>query len=265
MEQILKQNFKKYVDEAESYVISKLNSQVIGKNLWEEKDIIEYGSRLAPDAPIIYLNKKTNQIISNLPNPKILVLGDGVGRLSRYLAEKIPKAKITAVDKSPLMVSQSLKLANDAGLTNYEVLNMDATKLLFKNAAFDFGISFGMVRYLSFQQTIDVIKELLRVTTIGLSLSDSRNPHGYNYYYPYTFQELSSKLLEIGIENNVIHKKMKMYRMSIFYQLYSRYHSDTVFNREINNIAKDKQDVVNLLSNIAGSAVRDFYELEIIK
>lgn len=265
MNNSLRKEFWKYKREAEKYITSKLNSRVIGKNLWQDENIINYGARLSPDAPILYITKEISKIVSSASHPKILVIGDGVGRLARHLAKTIKSSKIIEIDKSLLMVKKSNKLAKEDKLSNFRAKCMDATKLSFLSDSFDYAVSFGMSRYLDLKKATVITKEALRVSKRGILLADARNPKKYKGYYSYTFSELKDKLNGKNIFCKLITKHMKMYRMSIFYQLYNRYNKDSEFRNKINNIQSKDEDTVSILSQIAGSAIRDYCELKIIK
>jgi ubiquinone/menaquinone biosynthesis C-methylase UbiE len=96
---------------------------------------------------------------------RILELGAGTGRMTRFLAQTFPKARITAVDLSTpyLQVARSRL----SGFPRVGFLQADAGELPFAEGKFDAVVSVFLFHELPFEARRAVVNESLRVVKNG--------------------------------------------------------------------------------------------------
>lgn len=99
----------------------------------------------------------------------VLDIGAGTGRVALHLKEKKPGLKIVSVEP----VSALRQIGHDAGLSEEELLDGDATALAFANNEFDLVCEFGVLHHIPTPER--AVSEMLRVGKKGVFISDSNN------------------------------------------------------------------------------------------
>ena len=99
----------------------------------------------------------------------ILDIGAGTGRVALYFKERNPRISITSIEPVPELRDKG----HEKGLSKTELIDGDATKLLFKDNNFDLVCEFGVLHHVSNPEI--VVSEMLRVGKIGIYISDSNN------------------------------------------------------------------------------------------
>jgi ubiquinone/menaquinone biosynthesis C-methylase UbiE len=114
---------------------------------------------------------------------KILDIGAGTGRVARFLKSRNPELEIISLE--PVRELREVGYAN--GLSKDELINGDATKLPFQNDAFDLVCEFGILHHIKNPE--NVVNEMLRVSKVGIFISDSNN-FGQGSYISRTIKQL---------------------------------------------------------------------------
>lgn len=113
----------------------------------------------------------------------ILDIGAGTGRTAQYLKNKYPHLKIVSVEP----VYALRKIGYENGLSEEELVEGDATNLRFSNKEFDLVCEFGVLHHI--QTPSIAVKEMLRVSRIGIFISDSNN-FGQGAYVARTLKQI---------------------------------------------------------------------------
>lgn len=100
---------------------------------------------------------------------KILDIGAGTGRVATYLKSKYPDLKIVSIEP----VKELREIGHRKGLTETELLEGDATKLMYQEDEFDIVCEFGVLHHIKKPEI--AVQEMLRVGRIGIFISDSNN------------------------------------------------------------------------------------------
>jgi len=252
-----RQVFKKYLIK-----VKKLrqfqSSQEIARGLFDDVKILDYGSKLKPDPPIKYLSNKVKFLSALTNKPKILVAGDGIGRLARNIALSFPGCEITEIDLSSAMVKQANLLAQKQKLNNFVAVTGDALTTSYSDKCFDYSINYGLVRYLGVKDGVKLVQEGSRLSKYGMTISD-----GKHYLNDNRVLELYNKLNDIGIDSKLNIIKMNMYNMSDFYILYKMYQSDTNFRELVNTYTLHIASYTDTLASIAGLSPGYLYILDL--
>ncbi|MHB1953066.1 MAG: class I SAM-dependent methyltransferase [Sulfobacillus sp.] len=99
----------------------------------------------------------------------ILDVGAGTGNVARYLKEKHPEIKVISVEP----VSELREVGYSAGLSENELIDGDINKLNFSDAEFDLVCEFSVLHHI--KEPSIAIAEMLRVSKLGIFISDSNN------------------------------------------------------------------------------------------
>lgn len=132
------------------------------KNLSGERLRLCY--EIAPPRVVQYLNAEINFVLDKIkPSDKVLELGCGYGRILLKLADKVKK--VVGIDNSHESIQLAKELLKD--FKNCQVFEMDAKKLDFLDNYFDkvLCLQNGLSAFKLNKRIL--IKETLRVTSIG--------------------------------------------------------------------------------------------------
>jgi ubiquinone/menaquinone biosynthesis C-methylase UbiE len=99
----------------------------------------------------------------------ILDLGAGTGRVAQYFKDKNPALKVISIEP----VSELREIGHLKGLSKDELIDGDATNVSFHDNEFDLVCEFGVLHHIKTPEK--VVKEMLRVSRIGLFISDTNN------------------------------------------------------------------------------------------
>jgi ubiquinone/menaquinone biosynthesis C-methylase UbiE len=99
----------------------------------------------------------------------ILDIGSGTGRALLYIKEKRPNIKILGIEPVDALRQEGYK----NGLSETELITGDAYHIQFKDEAFDLVCEFGMLHHV--KKPSIVVSEMLRVSKMGIFISDSNN------------------------------------------------------------------------------------------
>jgi len=99
----------------------------------------------------------------------VLDVGSGTGRCLRYLKKKFPNLHVVGIEPS----AELRKVGYEAGLSQDELVDGDATNLAFADNTFDIVCEFGVLHHI--KQPRQAIAEMLRVTKGGIFISDDNH------------------------------------------------------------------------------------------
>jgi ubiquinone/menaquinone biosynthesis C-methylase UbiE len=136
----------------------------------------------------------------------ILDLGAGTGRVAQYLKIKKPNLKIVSIEP----VRELREIGHHKGLSKEELIDGDATQIEFGDSEFDLVCEFGVLHHIKTPEK--VVKEMLRVSRIGIFISDTNN-FGQGTYLS---RSIKQTLNAIGLWKlaYLIHTKGKGYTIS---------------------------------------------------
>ena len=100
---------------------------------------------------------------------KILDIGAGTGRVATYLKSKHPSIQVVSIEP----VRELREVGYTKGLAETELLEGDATKLVYQADEFDIVCEFGVLHHIKNPEL--AVQEMLRVGRIGIFISDSNN------------------------------------------------------------------------------------------
>jgi ubiquinone/menaquinone biosynthesis C-methylase UbiE len=124
--------------------------------------LADYADKRAYD----FVLKVLNQVVGLDKSAKILDVGCGPGKWSMFLAKKF--GSVTAVDVSPEMILLAKENARKHGLRNVAFHVMDASKLNFPDAVYDFVNCVTVLQHIHDDERWRMaIREIVRVTRTG--------------------------------------------------------------------------------------------------
>lgn len=102
---------------------------------------IEYANRFMNiDSYISHFNKFSDLI--NIKNPTILELACGPANVTRYLKQRFPNSKITAIDLAPRMIDIARQLVKDVDFIVMDVRDIKSLNLQFDSIMCSFCLPF---------------------------------------------------------------------------------------------------------------------------
>ena len=99
----------------------------------------------------------------------VLDIGAGTGRVARHLKSKNPDLRILSVEP----VRELREIGYSHGLSRDELVEGDVNKLALRDGEFDLVTEFGVLHHV--KDPALAISEMLRVSKIGIFISDSNN------------------------------------------------------------------------------------------
>jgi len=99
----------------------------------------------------------------------VLDVGSGTGRCLHYLKKKFPDLQVIGIEPS----AELRKIGYEAGLSQNELVNGDATNLAFADNTFDIVCEFGVLHHI--KQPRLAVTEMLRVAKRGIFISDDNH------------------------------------------------------------------------------------------
>lgn len=221
-------------------------------HIWSDNDLIEYFKHIGVDQPTIYLTSSIEDAIVSSDNSKILVVGDGIGRLSTNIAKTYSNSFVVNIDSSFSMVEIANRLSTKNKLSN-RLTNIlaDARNIPYSNNYFSYSIAYGVIQYLPIEEHIVLFNEIKRVSSNGITIAEASEGD-------------LIKNLSQSINSSIIETPMEMHRMTLFYLLLLNYRTDKKFKHIVEKEMKDNQmNYVSILANLAGKSNQILYELKI--
>ncbi len=216
--------------------------------LWTNPEIYHYFDSFILDDANKYLS---SLVIKNKTYKKVLIIGGGIGRLGRNVARK-KYTQITEIDLSMDMSNHANKLAKDEKLNNFISMQGDCLDLPFADNSFDCVIAYGVFRYLDVKDYLKAIAEIERVSTKTFIFSEPVLSKIISSIQKRISKNASAKIEKIPIN---------MYRMSLFYMLFSQYQKDNIFKKLVDSKIKVDKNYIDILSQIAGKKKGILYTL----
>ena len=112
----------------------------------------------------------------------VLEAGCGVGAQTVTLARRSPDARFTSVDISPDSIAEASRRAEQAGLTNVELLQADIFDLPFAAESFDHVFVCFVLEHLS--RPVEALSLLDGLLRPGGSITVIEGDHGSAYFHP---------------------------------------------------------------------------------
>lgn len=243
----MKNIFSNYKSQAIKKCLSMSYKEKVS-GLWANPEIYHYFDSFTLDDANTYLS---SLVTRNKTCRKILIIGGGIGRLGRNIARK-KHIQITEIDLSMNMSNHANKLAKDGKLNNFISMQGDCLNLPFADNAFDCVIAYGVFRYLDVKDYPKAIAEIERVSRKVFIFSE-----------PVLSKIISSirKKISHDILTKIEKIPIQMYRMSLFYMLFSQYQKDTTFKKLVDSKIKGDKTYIDILSQIAGTKKGILYTL----
>jgi len=136
----------------------------------------------------------------------ILDIGAGTGRVARYLKDRYPHLKIASIEP----VNELREIGYARGLSREELIEGDVLDIKFKEGEFDLVCEFGVLHHV--KDPALAVKEMLRVSKIGIFVSDSNN-FGQGSFWARSIKQLLNGLRLWGLAD-YIKTKGKGYSIS---------------------------------------------------
>lgn len=99
----------------------------------------------------------------------VLDIGAGTGRVARHLKASNPELNVMSVEP----VSELREIGHKNGIPADKLIDGDATKLSFYDGEFDLVCEFGILHHIRHPE--EAVREMLRVSRVGIFISDSNN------------------------------------------------------------------------------------------
>jgi len=137
-----------------------------------------YYSETANQYNLMHLDKKGEHFfalcfmvaaLEHLEIKSILDVGSGTGRALSYVKKIRPDVKIVGIEP----VKELREIGYQNGLSKDELIDGDATKILFSPAEFDLVCEFGVLHHI--RKPKIAVAEMLRVAKKAIFISDSNN------------------------------------------------------------------------------------------
>ncbi|MBI3027803.1 class I SAM-dependent methyltransferase [Candidatus Woesearchaeota archaeon] len=241
--------FQRYIDEAVTEC-QALSFKEKTEGLWTDPEVIRYFSRLPIDGPNQHLTKSIETVLDGINEPRILVVGGGVGRLGRNISIKIPDSYVVELDSSFGMVQEANIPSVNGDNPVPHFVQADAFNMPFQHFSFDYAIANGLVRYFDLGEQLDLIERMRRTSRFGVTISEGKA------------KDIIYRLADnLNGSVQLIETEMPMFRMSLFYMLLKSYRQDNEFRARVT--LQDKKDPVAFLAQLAGSSQGILYELRL--
>lgn len=99
----------------------------------------------------------------------VLDIGAGTGRVAQYLKRRFPDLRIISVEP----VQELREIGHAKGLSTTELVEGDVNQLQFRDGEFDIVCEFGVLHHVKHPDR--AVSEMLRVSKLGIFISDSNN------------------------------------------------------------------------------------------
>lgn len=133
-------------------------------------------------------------VIDYLQLESILDVGSGTGRAIEYIKQKKPHIRVVGIEP----VKELREIGHQKGLAEIELIDGDATAILFGDNEFDLVCEFGVLHHIRNHQI--AVSEMLRVAKKAIFISDS-NRFGQGSRAKRTIKQLINGVGLWGIAN----------------------------------------------------------------
>jgi len=209
-----------------------------------------YYKKTANNYDDVHINETSNEhkfallylstIIKMYNVKSILDVGAGTGRTIEYIKSEFPNIIIIGIEP----VKELRDVGHKKGISKDMLVEGDGYKINFENSSFDIVCEFGVLHHVEYPEK--VVKEMLRVSKIGVFISDSNNfGHGSRIS---RFIKQSLNFLKLWKVFQFIITKGKMYQISEGDGLYYSY---SVFNNY--KLLKKHCKLIHITNTIDGS------------